>query len=68
MIVHLKLTNSIAHETFFVTTIDLLAILHKSLDQALFYISFYTFLKHKILSSGVRVSITIVHIRKFSKM
>ena len=44
--------------------IDLLAILQKSLDRALFlYISI-----HEIRSSGVRTSITFVHIRKFYKM
>ena len=44
--------------------IDLLAILQKSLDRALFL---YIFI-HEIRSSGVRASITIVHIRKFYKM
>ena len=44
--------------------IDLLAILLKSLDRALFL---YIFI-HEIPSSGVRASITIVHIRKFYKM
>ena len=46
------------------TTIDLLAIQQKSLDRALFL---YIFI-HEIRSSGVRASITIVHIRKFYKM
>ena len=41
--------------------IDLLAIQQKSLDRALFL---YIFI-HEIRSSGVRASITIVHIRKF---
>ena len=44
--------------------IDLLAILQKSLDRALFL---YIFI-HEIRSSGVRASTTIVHIRKFYKM
>ena len=44
--------------------IDLLAIRQKSLDRALFL---YIFI-HEIRSSGVRASITIVHIRKFYKM
>ena len=44
--------------------IDLLAILQKSLDRALFL---YIFLS-EVRSSGVRASITIVHIRKFYKM
>ena len=45
-------------------TIDLLAILRKSLDRALVL---YIFI-HEFRSSGARVSITIVHIRKFYKM
>ena len=45
-------------------SIDLLAIQQKSLDRALFL---YIFI-HEIRSSGVRASITIVHIRKFYKM
>ena len=45
-------------------SIDLLAIQLKSLDRALFL---YIFI-HEIRSSGVRASITIVHIRKFYKM
>ena len=44
--------------------IDLLAIQQKSLDRALFL---YIFI-HEIRSSGVKASITIVHIRKFYKM
>ena len=44
--------------------IDLLAIQQKSLDRALFL---YIFI-HEIRLSGVRASITIVHIRKFYKM
>ena len=40
--------------------IDLLAILQKSLDQALFL---YNFIR-EVRSSGVRASFTIVHIRK----
>ena len=44
--------------------IDLLAILQKRLDRALFL---YIFIR-KVRSSGVRGSITIVHIRKFYKM
>ena len=41
--------------------IDLLAILQKSLDRAIFL---YIFI-HEVRSSGVRASITIVHNRKF---
>ena len=44
--------------------IDLLAILQKSLDRALFLYSFI----RDVRSSGVRASITIVHIRKFYQM
>ena len=44
--------------------IDLLAILQKSLDRAIFL---YIFI-HEIRLSGVRASISIVHIRKFYKM
>ena len=47
-----------------INSIDLLAIQQKSLDRALFL---YIFI-HEIRSSGVRASITIVHIRKFYKM
>ena len=47
-----------------VTVIDLLAILQKSLDRALFL---YIFLS-EVRSSGVRASIAIVHIRKFYKV
>ena len=43
---------------------DLLAILQKSLDRAIFL---YIFI-HEVRLSGVRASITIVHIRKFYKM
>ena len=46
------------------TIIDLLAILQKSLDRALFL---YIFI-HEVRSSGVGASITIVQIRKFYKM
>ena len=45
-------------------SIDLLAIQQKGLDRALFLHIFI----HEIRSSGVRASITIVHIRKFYKM
>ena len=45
-------------------TIDLLAILQKSLDRALFLYSFI----REVRSSGVRASITIVCIRKFFKV
>ena len=41
--------------------IDLLAILEKSLDRALFL---YIFIP-EVRSSGIRASITVVHIRKF---
>ena len=44
--------------------IDLLAIQQKSLDRALFL---YIFIR-EVRSSGVKASITIVHIRKFYKM
>ena len=44
--------------------IDLLAFQQKSLNRALFL---YIFI-HEIRSSGIRASITIVHIRKFYKM
>ena len=45
-------------------SIDLLAILQKSLDRALFL---YNFIR-KVRSSGARASITIMHIRKFFKL
>ena len=44
--------------------IDLLAILQKSLDRAMFLYNFI----HEVRLSGVRASIAIVHIRKFYKM
>ena len=44
--------------------IDLLAILQKCLDRAIFL---YIFM-HEVRLSGVRASIAIVHIRKFYKM
>ena len=44
-------------------TIDLLAILRKSLDRALFLYNFI----HEVRSSGVRGSIAIMQIRKFFK-
>ena len=43
---------------------DLLAILQKRLDQALFL---YIFI-HEIRSSGVRASISVVQIQKFDTM
>ena len=46
------------------TVINLLAVLQKSLDRALFL---YIFIR-EARSSGVRASIAIVHIRKFYKM
>ena len=46
------------------SVIDLLAILRKSLDRALFL---YNFIR-EVRSSGVRGSITIMHIRKFFKL
>ena len=46
------------------TRIDLLAILRMSLDRTLFLYNFI----HEFLSSGVRSSITIMHIRKFFKL
>ena len=49
---------------FLLTTIDLLAILQKSLDRAIFLYNFI----HEIRSSGVRAWIAIVHIRKFYKL
>ena len=45
-------------------SIDLLAIQQKSLDRAIFS---YIFI-HEVRSSGVRASVTIVHIRKFYRM
>ena len=48
----------------FAFQIDLLAILQKILDRALFL---YNFIR-ELRSSGVRSSITIVHIRKFYRM
>ena len=45
-------------------TIDLLAILQKSLDRAIFL---YIFMR-KVRLNGVGASITIVHIRKFYKL
>ena len=44
--------------------IDLLAILQKSLDRALFL---YNFIR-EVRSSGIRGSNTIMHIRKFIKL
>ena len=44
-------------------SIDLLATLQKSLDRAIFL---YNFIR-EVRLSGVRASITIVHIRKFHK-
>ena len=44
-------------------SIDLLATLQKSLDRAIFL---YNFIR-EVRLSGVRASITIVHIRKFYK-
>ena len=44
--------------------IDLLAILRKRMDRALFL---YFFI-HEVRLSGVRASISIVHIRKFYKL
>ena len=46
------------------STIDLLAILQKSLDRALFSYNFI----HEVRTSGVIASISIVHIRRFFKM
>ena len=45
-------------------TIDLLAILQKSLDRAIFLCIFI----REVRSNGVRASVTIVHTRKFYKM
>ena len=44
--------------------IDLLAMLQKSLDRALYL---YIFI-YEVRLSGVKASISIVHIRKFYKM
>ena len=44
--------------------IDLLAILRKSLDRAIFLYNFI----HEVRLSGVRASISIVRIRKFYQM
>ena len=57
-------TNKVMHGNAYLVLIDLLAILQKSLDRAL---SLYIFIR-KVRLSGVRSSITIVHIRKFHKM
>ena len=46
------------------SVIDLLAILQKSLDRALFL---YNFIR-EVRSSGVRGSIAIMHIRRFFKL
>ena len=53
--------EGVAHEF---VEIDLLAILQKSLDRAIFL---YNFIR-EVRSSGVRASNTIVHIRKFYRM
>ena len=50
--------------SFFLEGINFLAILQKSLDRALFLYSFI----RKVRSSGVRGSITIMHIRKFFRL
>ena len=47
-----------------VTEIDLLAILQKSLDRAIFL---YKFIR-EVRKSGVTASIAIVHIRKLYKL
>ena len=49
---------------YYYSPIDLLAILQKSLDGALFL---YNFIR-EVRSNGVRGSFTIMHIRKFFKM
>ena len=60
----LKLTGEFNHDTCFLPSIELLAVLQKSLDRALFL---YIFI-HQVQLSGVGASITIVHIRKFYRM
>ena len=60
----LPYTMSVFYHFFQHLRMDLLAIQQKSLDRALFL---YIFI-HEIRSSGVRASITIVHIQKFYKM
>ena len=62
--VHQFINSSLVPRAAIVLTFDLLTILEKSLDRALFL---YTFI-HEIRSSGVRAFITIVHIRKFYKI
>ena len=51
------------HAMYYNVQIDLLAILQKSLDRALFL---YIFI-HEVRLRGVRASITIVHIKKSTK-
>ena len=48
-------------------TIDLLAMLRKSLDRALLLCIIIIIIR-RVRSSGVRASIIIVHIRKFYKL
>ena len=60
-------TKNSSTPSFAESSIDLLAILQKSLDRAIFlynFIQFYIFVR----LSGVRPSIANVHIRKFCKM
>ena len=59
-----RIPHSILVHNFLAIEIDLLAILQKRLDRALFL---YIFI-HDIRSSGVKASISIVQIRKFDKM
>ena len=56
--------RSLTSVTYNFLVMDLLAILQKSLDRAL---TLYIFI-HEVLLSGVRPSISIVHIRKFHKI
>ena len=57
-------TSDTAIFQYIILVIDLLVILLKSLNRALFLYSFI----QDVRSSGVRASITIVRIRKFDKM
>ena len=52
------------YDTWFILTIDLLAILEESLDRAIFLYNFIC----EVRLSGVRASIAIVNIRKFYRM
>ena len=61
---HALIRHKIKGFQIFYIIIDLLAILQRSLDRALFL---YNFIR-EVRSSGVRGSTTIMHIRKFLKL